>query len=147
MGVVAQFPTIGRPPAIPNLHVSARAAVAELAASEPLPATGGRRGEYALADVARPLGMLHLSIRTIIDNLRALAKHDGMPLPRTPRVIKGVPVSGVDMICKQSRWDAGEIDAWLDGRGRGPAAPTPAMLPTPLRQEMAARAVALGAGR
>ncbi|QNQ09281.1 hypothetical protein [Sphingomonas alpina] len=130
---------------MPNTHPSARAAVAAL--PDALPSTGGTRGEYALADVARPLGILHLSIRTIIDTLRALAKHEGMPLPRTPRVIKGKPVSGVDMICKISRWNAGEYDAWLDGRGRGPASPAPAMLPPPLRQEMAARAVAIGAGR
>ena len=45
----------------------------------------GRRAEYGLADVARPLGLIDFAIRTIIEKLRLLAEHDGMPLPRTPR--------------------------------------------------------------
>lgn len=110
-----------------------------------LPATGGRGGEYALADIARPLGLLHRPIRTIIDTLRALAKHDGMPLPRTPRVERDKVIKGPNSIVKASRWDAGLFDAWLDGRG--PQSPAPAMVPTPIREEMQARARAIGGGR
>ena len=113
-----------------------------------LPATAGRGGQYALADVARPLGLHHKSIRTIIDTLRALARHSGMPLPRTPRVVSGKPLAGPQVICKDSRWDAGEIDAWLDGRGpAGPAAAAAPSLPMPIRAEMAQRALRIGAGQ
>lgn len=116
--------------------------------TKPLPATAGRGGQYALADVARPLGLHHKSIRTIIDTLRALARHSGMPLPRTPRVVCGKPLAGPQVICKDSRWDAGEIDAWLDGRGpAGPAAAVAPCLPTPIRADMARRALQIGAGR
>lgn len=106
----------------------------------PLPTTAGKRGEYALADVARPLSMLHRPVRAIIDALRALHLHDGMPLPRTPRIVRGKPIHGAQMICRGSRWDAGEFDAWLEGRG--PASPAPA-LAQPIRREMAARAAKL----
>jgi hypothetical protein len=104
-----------------------------------LPATGGRRGEYALGDVARELKLSHLSIRTIIDHLRILARHDGMPLPTTPRAVGQRPVHGPASIWKKSRWDAGRFDAWLDDRGGDPSTPAPA-LPQPVREEMKRRA-------
>lgn len=112
-----------------------------------LPATSGKRGEYALGDLARSLGLAHKkSIRTIIDTLRALARHSGMPLPRTPRVVRGRPLAGPQVICKDSRWDAGEIDAWLDGRGpAGPAGAARPPLAAPIRADMADRARRLGA--
>lgn len=101
--------------------------------------------EYALADVARRLGLLDFSIRTIVDKLRTLARHDGMPLPRTPRIVKSEPLRGPLVIYSRSRWNAGEFDAWLENRG--PAPTTPAPLAPALIHDMAQRAVALGAGR
>ena len=109
-----------------------------------LPATGGRRGEYALADVARPLNMLHLARRTLIAHLRALARHEGMPLPKNPRVVRGETKRGPECIWKESRWDAGEFDAWLNGRGPAPVAAAPA--PDALRAHLAANAARLARG-
>lgn len=146
MATLLDFPQSAPRGHVPNLTVlkGGRTGPAR-ETTQPLPATGGRRGEYALADIARPLGLLHKSIRTIIDALRVLAKHDGMPLPRTPRIVSGKPVKGPNSICKDSRWDAGEIDAWLEGRG--PVSPAPALLPPAIRKEMQLRAIALGGGR
>lgn len=111
-----------------------------------LPSAGGRGGEYAIADVARPLGLRHKSTRVIIDTLRTLAKHEGMPLPRTPRLEKGALIRGPRCIVKNSRWDAGEFDAWLDGRGPSPVTAT-ASAPT-VRDALRENALRLaGAGR
>jgi hypothetical protein len=107
-----------------------------------LPATGGRRGEYALGDVARDLSLSHFAVRSIIAKLRALAEHDGMPLPRTPRVVEGRAVTGPDSIYCRSRWDAGEFDAWLDSRSpSGPAAAGMPHLAPPIRAAMQQRAL------
>lgn len=105
-----------------------------------LPRTGGRRGEYALGDVARELRLAHFrDVRTIITKLRILAKHDGMPLPVTPRIENGAPITGPNSIYRLSRWDAGEFDAWRDGRS--PSGPALAGgVPHPIRVAMAARA-------
>ncbi|MCP3730408.1 hypothetical protein M9978_08200 [Sphingomonas sp. MG17] len=104
--------------------------------SDPLERTGGKRGEYAIGDIARALKLTDKP-RTVIDKLRALARHDGMPLPITPRLERGRPIHGPRSIYARSRWDAGEIDAWLDGRG--PAAPAQPVA-RPIRDEMRARA-------
>jgi hypothetical protein len=112
-----------------------------------LPVTGGRRGEYAIGDLARELRLTHYrERRRIIDALRALARHKGMPLPRTPRVHAGKVVDGPGSIHLHSRWDAGEIDAWLDGRTTpGGAGALRIELPPPLRAEMARRAQEIAA--
>jgi len=103
-----------------------------------MPVTGGRRSEYGLGDVARALKLDHFAeIRTIVEKLRALAKHSAMPLPVTPRIVKGEPITGPKMIYRHSRWDAGAIDAWIDGRG--PSAPALGVAP-PVRIDMAKRA-------
>lgn len=141
MGVVPLFPEAnssprsgrGLPPAV----------TAAAPATDLPPVTGGRRGEYALGDIARQLRMAHLGTRTIIAKLRALAAHDRMPLPRTPRVIEGKPVHGPDSIYRLSRWDAGEFDAWLDGRSPTSPAGAPAILATPIREDMRRRAAQL----
>jgi hypothetical protein len=85
--------------------------------------------------------MLHFGARTIVDKLRVLADRDGMPLPRTPRIASGKPVHGPLVIYSKSRWDAGEFDAWIDGRGpTGGGAPVARPLAAPVRNEMAGRA-------
>lgn len=103
------------------------------------PYSGGRRHEYALADLSRALGVRHLTIKTIIAHLRALARDCDMPLPKTPRLYAGKIVHGADSIHKGSRWDAELFDAWLDRRD-GTVAPVPEMPTGYLRQEMANRA-------
>jgi hypothetical protein len=106
-----------------------------------------RPGGYTIADVARPLGLLDFAIRTIIEKLRLLAEHDGMPLPRTPRIVDGRPMRGPRAIHYHSRWDAGEFDAWL--YGRHPGAPASSELPVPgaLRDEMQRRARSIAGAR
>lgn len=131
MGEIMPLPITYRRPPIRHARVAAPR----------LEATGGKRGEYAVGDLARALRLTHLSSRTVIDKLRALARHDGMPLPCTPRIERGVPIHGPRSIYGRSRWDAGEVDAWLDGRG--PAAPAQPVA-GPIREEMKRRAARLG---
>lgn len=104
---------------------------------------GGRTTGYTLADVARPLALSDFAIRTIIEKLRLLAEHDGMPLPRTPRFVDNRPIRGPRMIHANSRWDAGEFDAWLEGRHPG----APAAVNDRLRAELAGRAQMMATGR
>ena len=143
MADVLRFPERVTPRTVPGNLAPPLAAAAKGVTFPPLPHTGGRRGEYALGDVARELSLSHLSIRVIIDHLRCLAEHDGMPLPTTPRVVQGRPVHGPACIWSKSRWDAARFDAWNEGRN-GPVTPAPA-LPLPVRLEMQARAAAGGA--
>lgn len=120
---------------------------ASLPSNAVLPSTGGRQGRYALGDVARALGMSHFARRTIIAKLRVLARHQHMPLPLTPRVVSGMPITGPAAIHADSRWDAAEFDAWHDGRG--PAGPAGVADPAPsprLRDTMKAAALRLVAG-
>lgn len=141
MNVVSILPTVNRP--LPPKSRAVR--------PRDLPTTGGRRGEYALSDVARSLHLRHFEVRTIIAKLRQMAKDQRMPLPRTPRMVNGEEKRGPDSIYRHSRWDAGEFDAWLDSRhGGGGSAPTDSRLrpvPTPIRMEMAERARAAAGGR
>lgn len=140
MAEIVSFPGTAFPRSVPGMQAPPlAAAVTEQEPLSLLPKTGGRRGEYALGDVARELKLSHLSIRSIIDHLRILAKHDGMPLPTTPRTVGRLPVRGPACIWKQSRWDAGRFDAWLDDRNGDPSTPAPS-LPPPIRDEMKRRA-------
>lgn len=113
---------------------------APVAAPEPapiLPSTSGRRCEYAVGDLARMLGIAHFAPRTIIDLLRVKAQHDGMPLPKTPRVWGGRLVSGPQAIWLQSRWDAELFDGWhAASGGNEPCPPASAAL----RADLARRA-------
>ena len=133
------------PPRRPGVVTTANRPRSPRANQPDLPATAGRFGEYALGDVARPLGLRHKSPRAIIEALRALARHDGMPLPRTPRVHSGNVIRGPRSIMKSSRWDAGEFDAWLDGRGPSPA--TAAAASPAMREGMRERAALIAGGR
>lgn len=107
-------------PALPG--VPTRAAFTGNAAPPATPFTGGRRNEYALGDIARALGIRHLTPKTIITHLRAMAVDCAMPLPKSPRLWKGRIVTGPESIHRNSRWDAELFDAWLESRDR-PAAP------------------------
>ncbi len=108
-----------------------------------IPATHGARGEYAVGDLARVLKLAHFDVRTIIAKLRLLAATRAMPLPRTPRLVRGAEIHGPAAIYRRSRWDAGEIDAWMDDRGPNAPASMPvagSRVPPPIRMEMAQRA-------
>lgn len=112
----------------------------------PDPAPLFARSEYDLADVARRVSLLHFTERTIVGKLRILAAKHGLPLPRTPRIVNGEVIAGVASIHSKSRWNAGEVDAWLDGRGpAAPAAPAPRIAPA-LVIDMQHRAAALAQG-
>jgi hypothetical protein len=128
------------PPRSPGGRHSAEPSAATVTFLHP-PAPGHRL--YCLADVAGPLGLGHFAIRTIIEKLRLLAEHDGMPLPRTPRFVDGRQLQGPFAIHAHSRWDAGEFDAWLHGRHPG----APAVAANAVRFEMAQRAERMAAGR
>lgn len=118
-----------------------------IAPARPLPVLSGRRGEYGLGDVARALSLLDYSPARIIEKLRALALHSGMPLPRNPRIVKGVPVRGARSIHRRSKWDAGAFDAWLDGRGPTGAAMAAPPVPAAVRAAMRDAALRLAGGR
>jgi hypothetical protein len=114
------------------------------AAAPALPATGGRRCEYAVGDLARMLGIAHFSPRTIIDLLRAKARDQAMPLPKTPRLRCGKLVAGPQSIWLHSRWDAERFDGWkAESDGDGPCPPAS----NALRAELARRAEAIGTPR
>lgn len=114
---------------------------AAIKAPATLPATGGRRCEYAVGDLARMLGISHFAPRTIIEMLRVKARHDGMPLPKTPRLRGGKLVAGPQAIWLHSRWDAERFDGWkAEHDGDGPCPPASAAL----RAELARRAEAIG---
>lgn len=102
-----------------------------------------RRATYAVADVARRLHLNHhRTLRTVITKLRTLAAHDGMPLPRNPRIYDDVVIRGPRSICSTSLWDAGEFDAWL--ADRHPPSPALAMVDQrAIRTDLAARAASL----
>lgn len=102
-----------------------------------LPTTSGHRCEYAIGDLARMLGIAHFTSRVIVDYLRAKVRDESMPLPKTPRLLKGKLVSGPQSIWLQSRWDAERFDAWKsECDGDGPCPPASAAL----RADLARRA-------
>lgn len=123
----------------PAVRVAPPAAIKAPAA---LPTTSGRRCEYALGDLARLLGIAHFAPRTIIEMLRAKARQDGMPLPKTPRLRAGKLVAGPQSIWLHSRWDAERFDGWkAESDGDGPCPPASAAL----RAELASRAERIAA--
>lgn len=117
---------------------------AETAVPSALPSTSGRRCEYAIGDLARMLGIAHFTPRTIIDLLRAKARDEAMPLPKTPRLRNGRLVAGPQSIWLHSRWDAERFDGWkAETDGDGPCPPASAAL----RAELVRRAEAISAPR
>lgn len=78
-------------------------------------------GQYNLSAVARRLGLLHYTPRTIIAKIRALVEHDGFPMPVTVRVRACRRVHGAGAVTQQSVWHAADVNAWID-RDMPPAA-------------------------
>jgi hypothetical protein len=109
-----------------------------------LPVTHGRRGDYALGDVARKLRIADRSIPTILATLRDLHEQERMPLPLNPRRFKGTIQRGAASIHKGSLWDAGRFDRWLEHRN--PPSPADAAATSEaLRRELAGNALRLAA--
>ena len=82
-----------------------------------------RGRDYTLADMIR-INRLegYADRRTVIAKLRVLAADEGMPLPVNPRIVRNRSVKGPRMIHARSIWDAGEVDAWNEGRHPTPPA-------------------------
>lgn len=78
----------------------------------------------------------------IIDKLRALHRHQAMPLPENPRFVKGVPCKGADNICAHSIWSRRKFMAW---RERG-VATTPSAAETRATLSRLSRNAAILAG-
>lgn len=118
----------------------------------PLPAINVEHRRFmSTAELAGRLGIGHHSQRTIVDKLRALHRQLGLPLPRNPRIFRGIVQIGAASICWASKWDRGEALAWIDHG----STPPPALAPNPPRRAqertraaLADRAVAaIAAGR
>lgn len=123
-------------------------------AAPPLPTVPAMNVELrrfmTAAELAGRLGLDHHSQRTVIDKLRALHRQAGLPLPRNPRIVRGVVMIGAASIYGASKWDRGEALAWLDhGTSPPPAfAPAPAAKAKPqTRAILADRAIAAVAKR
>lgn len=112
-----------------------------------LPVTAGRRGDYALGDVARRLRIENLTTATIIQHLRLLHDQERMPAPSNHRRYAGRILRGAAAIHKGSLWDAARFDQWLERR----VAPTEAeraAASEALRRQLAGNARSLaGEGR
>lgn len=92
------------------------ASLRTLTAQDPAPLRSRpcRSGEANLSYVARRAGLLDFEPRAIIAKLRLLATRSGFPLPKTPRFVKGVRVTGPDCIHAYSIWDKDAVDQWFD---------------------------------
>jgi hypothetical protein len=125
-------PLLTRPPILPRPAIDVAA-----------------RRHVTVAEAARKLAMTDCAARTIIDRLRALYEHCGLPDPDNHRFVKGAPVLGARRIHAGSLWDRGRFLAWLDNGdgGRGEAMPqghpAPAAANAATRQRLADSAAAL----
>lgn len=114
----------------------------------PFPAASSA-SEYRFGRVVALLGMGALDSRTQLEQLRALAEREGMPLPKNPRFWRGIRQLGAASIGRKSVWNARAFDEWHETRGSN-AAPVasprggrPAAAPG-LREAMQRRARQLG---
>lgn len=77
--------------------------------------------EIDLVGIARRLRIVHRPKRAIIAIVRLMIDKRGFPLPRTPRFIKGEPVTGSQAVHAGSIWDRDLVDLWFDGDNQPPA--------------------------
>jgi hypothetical protein len=73
-----------------------------------------RSTEVDLVWIARKLGLVDATARTIIKHVRALAAGSGFPLPKRPRFVKGQRITGPDCIDARSIWDRDAVEAWFE---------------------------------
>ncbi|ODU29008.1 hypothetical protein [Sphingopyxis sp. SCN 67-31] len=110
------------------------------------------RRHVTVTEAAQKLAMADCASRTIIDRLRALYDHYGLPDPDNHRFVRGVPVLGARRIHAGSLWDRGRFLAWLDNGDGGNAAAAPVGHPAPAvgsaatRRRLADNAAALIGG-
>lgn len=97
----------------------------EIPTAQPSP-----RDRMSFAEVARDLAIDgYRRDAQIIEKLRSLHRHSGMPLPENPRFIKGVPCKGADNICARSIWSRRKFMAWkYPGDFVPPASPAEARM-------------------
>lgn len=74
-----------------------------------------RSTEVDLCFIAGRLGLMQRPRRTIVEKVRVLAEHHGFPLPKTPRIVKGVRILGPRAIDAFSIWDRDAVELWLEG--------------------------------
>lgn len=70
--------------------------------------------EFDFVAVARRLGILHYTPRTIVAKIRALVDHNGFPPPLTVRLRSQRCVHGGEAVTRHSIWRAFEVEAWID---------------------------------
>jgi hypothetical protein len=73
-----------------------------------------RSTEVDLCWIARQLGLLDRSRRTIIDKVRSLAARSGFPLPKNPRIVKGERITGPNSIDAYSIWNRDAVELWIE---------------------------------
>lgn len=73
-----------------------------------------RRTEVDLLWIAKELGIVHHTPRTIIAKVRLLAEQSGFPLPKSPRFVNGERLRGPQSIDARSIWDRDPVELWLD---------------------------------
>lgn len=147
MGDILAFSAPAKPamPAIPGISTTT---VRPPILPRPAIDVAARR-HVTVAEAARKLAMADCAPRTIIDRLRALYDHAGLPDPDNHRFVKGVPILGARRIHAGSLWDRGRFLAWLDNGDGGRAATMPQDHPAPAaghaatRQRLADNAAAL----
>lgn len=71
--------------------------------------------EVLLPYIARRLGIVHQLPRTIVKKVRLLADKAGFPLPKTPRFVGAVRMTGANAIDARSVWDRDAVDLWFEG--------------------------------
>jgi hypothetical protein len=114
------------------------------AAAGQLRAQPHRATEVDLLWIAARLGLLHRPPRTIVEKVRALAEAAHFPLPKTPRFVKAVRITGPLSIDTRSIWDRDPVEAWLeDDRPPAEGAALVAVRQSAAREEMAKRAAQL----
>lgn len=84
----------------------------------PLPPVAARRAatEITFGQIALRLSIQDCAARSQVDQLRALARSSGFPLPKRPRIEKGVEVTGARAITTRSVWDRDLVDDWFNNR-------------------------------
>lgn len=72
--------------------------------------------DIRMMEIAARLGIAHQTRQTIVQKLRNLANHHGLPLPRSIRFWKGQATTGPKSIHANSIWDRYPVDCWFDER-------------------------------
>ncbi len=85
------------------------------------------RDSMSFYEVAREMRLdWHKRNAQVIEKLRSLHRHQGMPLPENPRFKSGVPCKGGDNICATSFWSRRKFMAWREAGTERRAAISPA---------------------